>query len=1025
MSALLGRGVPRYALLVLTGALMLGVWAPNAAAVVHVDAIIAKPVTASSSCSVRSTPTINPQSGAYSDFCLALALNGRGDPELGNIPGLGDDARDMTISLAPGQIGSPKAAPTCTPQKFRSSSGCPTSSQVGQVSAAVEGLVPLTESLLQGKVFNLDPAGTEAARLGLQIEVVLPGLPGVPAIKLESAIRLRPTDGGLDATVEDTPREFLGIPIEMRRLGLRLWGSKADHPSLAQGFTSNPTDCGRPAVGRVRIVSYAGVVTEASDSYTPTDCGTLPYQQTSQIIGNRQADAPTEMTAEVRVPAPVEPRVFAHVKEAKLVLPVGYELSPTAASDGRLDGCSDAEFDRFGAGPVQCPAGSEIGEVLFDSPVLPKGAIKGPIFMGDPLPGKPLRFFATAALGPEADAVRVKLEAVATVDQTTGQLTTELTGLPPVPFTLFRFTFRGGPHAIVASPRACGTYTEQTTAVPFSGQPATTTTSAIAVDQGCHDPATFVPGIGAYTAPSQAGADTSIVMGLARPDGHARISSALVALPPGLLGRLGAAAQCPILLARVGNCPPETRVGTVIATAGPGPAPLQLGGEVFLTQGILGEPAGITITALAKFGPLDLGKVVVPGRLQVREADKGLNLLVSDVPQRQQGISTAIRSLVVSLDKPGFALNATSCAPQSIVAWLGSDLGGGAQVAAPYQATGCENLKYEPKLTAEISGGASETAQDGHPGLTTTLTQGPGEANTKRVALVLPEGISIDSTRIDRACPLASFNAGTCDKESILGKATATTPLLTGPLAGPVTMVSVPGIPLPELRIQLDGLLPITLTGKITFGDDQRLITVVEPVPDVPLSRFDLSFNGGDESVLQANTDLCAEREVAFDGTFDSQAGPVYKGTTEAEIPGCGPAATLRVGSLRGGRPSLDLRVVGARHRVRTVKLLVPSGMQFQRAAVVKRRLRVSAKGLKKGSRARVTVTGQSIRVTVPSGQSAEILRVRMSRGGLRASTRLRRKGRPRLTFRLTATQRDAPTARSRVRVRPQASGDG
>ncbi|MFA9272640.1 MAG: hypothetical protein ACEQSX_18195 [Baekduiaceae bacterium] len=499
-----------------------------ASAAVRVDKIIAKPVTKSSSCSTKSTPTIEPQSGKYADFCLALALNGGGDTELGGIPGLGDDAKNMKISLASGQIGSPRAAPPCTPQRFRSTSGCPTASQVGSVSAAVEGLVPLTESLLQGKVFNLDPAGTEAARLGLQIEVVLPGLPGVPAIKLESAIRLRADDGGLDATVQNAPREFLGIPIEMRRLGLRLWGSKADHPTMREGFTSNPTDCSRPAVGRVSIESYRGDVTTASDSYTPTDCGTLDYSMTSDILTNREADAPTFATAEIRVPAPKEPRVIAHVKEAELAMPEGFELSPTAASGAPLEGCTDEQFDRFGEGPVKCPEASRIGEVEFDSPVLPKGAIKGPIFLGMPTPGKKLRFVATAALGPEDDAVRVKLEAVARVNPDTGQVTVRMSGLPPVPFTLFRFTFRGGNNAIVASPRTCGVREQRTTAVLFSGQPDVTATSGIPTDQGCTDPAAFSPSLGAATTPSQAGADTTVITTLERPDKHARIATCSV-----------------------------------------------------------------------------------------------------------------------------------------------------------------------------------------------------------------------------------------------------------------------------------------------------------------------------------------------------------------------------------------------------------------------------------------------------------------------------------------------------------------
>ena len=1017
MSASLGRGVLRCALLVVACAVSVLAVAPAASAVVRVDRIIAKPVTKASSCSTNSTPTVEAQAGKYTDFCLALALNGGGDPELGGIPGLGDDAKNMKISLASGQIGSPRAAITCTPQRFRSTNGCSNASQVGQVSAAVEGLVPLTESLLQGKVFNLDPEGTEAARLGLQIEVVLPGLPGVPAIKLESAIRLRADDGGLDATVQNAPREFLGIPIEMRRLALRLWGSTKDHPSMKEGFTSNPTDCSKPSTTRVQIESWRGDKTAASDSYTPTDCGTLDYSMTSDIVTNREADAPTFATAEIRVPAPKEPRV----KEAELVMPEGFELSPTAASGAPLEGCTDEQFDRFGEGPVKCPEASRIGEVEFDSPVLLKGAIKGPIFLGMPTPGKKLRFVATAALGPQDDAVRVKLEAVATVNPDTGQVTVRMEGLPPVPFTLFRFTFRGGNNAIVASPRTCGSRPQRTIATLFSGQPDVTATSNIVTDQGCTDPNAFSPALGAATSPSQAGADTAVITTLARPDKHARIASAVVRLPPGLLGRLGAAAQCNLSDAATGNCPADTRIGGVVATAGPGPEPLKLGGDVYLTQGQGGDPAGLTITANAMFGPIDLGKVVVPGRLQIRDADKGLNLVVERVPQRQEGISTAIRALEVRLDKPGFALNATNCAPMQITATLGSDLGGSADVAAPYQATGCENLPYTPKLSATITGGAKEAAQDGHPGLSTALTQTPGEANTKKVELILPEGISVDVTRINRACPIATFEAGGCPATSVLGKASATTPLLLEPLSGPVTMVQVPGAPLPEIRIQLSGVLPITLAGKISAGPNQRLVTTVDPVPDVPLSRFELSFNGGDESVLQAGKDLCAQSNVTFDGTFVSQAGGTYQGSTPVDIPGCGPAATLRVSSLKGGRPSLDLRVVGARNRLRTVQLVTPKGMEVQRAAVVRKRLRVSAAGLKRGSKARVSISGTSIRVSVPSGQSARILRVRLAKGSVRTSKRLRRSS-GRLTFRLNASQVGTANTRTTLRVRPGAA---
>ena len=48
------------------------------------------------------------------------------------------------------------------------------------------------------------------------------------------------------------------------------------------------------------------------------------------------------------------------------------------------------------------------------------------------------------------------------------------------------------------------------------------------------------------------------------------------------------------------------------------------------------------------------------------------------------------------------------------------------------------------------------------------------------------------------------------------------------------------------------------------------------------------------------------------------------------------------------------------------------------------------------------------------------MLRVRLAKGSVRASKRLRKLGRPRLTFRLnTTTTKDTKTRRARLRVRP------
>lgn len=994
-----------------------GVLAAPAAAKVDITGLIAKPIPAGSSCSTTTATETRSQAGAHEDFCIAMAFNGHGSAELGNIPGLGDDVRDLRMSMPTGQVGGATATPTCSAAKFQSTGGCPSSAQVGEASARIEGIVPLTESLLKGQIFNLAPRGAEAARLGIQLE-----LAGIAAVqKVEAVITLRGGDGGLDAVSVGQPRDFLGIPIELRRFNLKLWGSKTEHPSLLRSFVVNPTDCSRPATTTVHITSYAGVDETASASYQPTGCDRLSFTPSMILEGDRQADAPASVTAGLTFPDSDEPLAQPKVKRAAVVLPPGFELSPSAGSEPGFVGCTDEQFAASSAAPAACPAGAKVGTVLFRSPLI-ADPLAGTVYVAEQRPGKPrIRMFIFAETGPAPEAVRVKLTANAVADPSTGQLTTTLEDIPAVPFTEFRLTFRGGPTAIIATPRTCATRTGSTTVVPDNGGAAATPTARIATDLGCGDPARFAPGMGASLSTAWAGAPTVLTMGLSRPDGHARLTSAHISLPAGFSGKLTAAPACPPLESGLGTCGPESRVGSVRALAGPGPSPTLAEGDVFLTAPLVaGDLAGLSIVVPAKFGPLSFGNLVSVARIVVRP-DIGLDIIVNEIPRRVDGISVQLRAMVLTIDRAGFGYNATSCTPLGIVARLASDLGGTALVGAPYQAVGCDRISYAPTIDATLGGGAEETLENGHPTLSTTVGSQLGNGNTQGLELTLPDGLSIDVDRIKRSCPLARYEAGTCPDEAIIGDAVAITPLLPVPLRGAVTFVSVPGTPLPELRIDLKGPISITLAGKIR-QEGTRLVAEVSGLPDTPLSRFALTLAGGDRGLLQASRDLCSTDELPLDAAFHSFTGTTSTRTVNPEIPDCAPAGTLRVSSLRGGRPALDLRVVGGRTRMETTQLILPSGVEFQRASVVKRLLRVSAAGLKKGSRAKVTVTGHSIRVSVPEGESARILRVRLARGSVRVSKRLRSRGRPRLTFRLRSSLSDGRRPSLRVRARPAAS---
>lgn len=996
-------------------ALISGILAAPAAAKVDVTGFVAKPIAANATCSTTTTAATESQAGANKDFCVAMAFSGGGDAFGG-----GDDVRDLTMSLPPGQVGGATATPTCSVSRFHSTAGCPSSAQVGQASGRIEAVVTLPENIITGKIFNLTPRGTEAARLGVQLE--LAGLAAVQ--KVEAVIVLR-GDGGLDALSTGLPRTFLGLPIEIRRFNLKLWGSKADHPTLDKPFVVNPTDCSKPATSQVKVRSAQGVDGTGSYSYQPTGCDKLAFTPSMLLEGDHQADGPGVITAGMTFPEQAPGALAqARVKTADVVLPQGYELSASAGSEPGFVGCTDEQFAQTEATPTTCPEGSKVGTVRFRSPLIAE-ELEGVVYLADQRPGAGLiRIFIFAQTGPDPESARVKVMGEVIPDQQTGQLTTRLTNLPPVPFTMFRLSFRGGPTAIIAGPRTCGTRTGSTTVVPDNGGPAAVPTAPITIDTGCGDPARFAPELTTSLTTMQAAAPTVLTANIIRPDGNARLTGAKISLPPGFSGRLTAAPPCAFEQAKTGTCAAENRVGAVTVKVGPGPAPAPIDGNVYLTTPqVEGDLAGLSIVVPGKFGPLFFGDLVVLARIVVRP-DIGLDIVVTQVPQRVYGIDINLREMKLTLDREGFGLNATSCAPMEAKGTLYSDLGASAEVTAPYQATGCENVPYTPTLTAAFAGGRAEVAENGHPELRTAVGAGLGQGGTKELELVLPEGVSIDVERIKRSCPIADYNAGTCKPEAVVGSAVAESPLIAEQLKGNVTFVSVPGVPLPELRIDLKGPLAITVSGKVR-QQGTRIVTAVTGLPDTPLTRFALTLAGGSKGLIQASRDLCASPTVPIDAQFASFTGAAVKRTTAVDIPDCAPAGTVKLGSLRNGKPTFDLRVVGGRTKVTAAQLTLPSGLRFQSAARVRRLVKVSATGLPRGSKATVSVNGTRLRITVPKGKSATVLRVQMRAGGLRVSPRLRRAGRPRLNFRLNTSLTDGRRPSLRLNARPAATPSG
>jgi hypothetical protein len=198
-------------------------------------------------------------------------------------------------------------------------------------------------------------------------------------------------------------------------------------------------------------------------------------------------------------------------------------------------------------------------------------------------------------------------------------------------------------------------------------------------------------------------------------------------------------------------------------------------------------------------------------------------------------------------------LNPTSCEVEQAKATLfAGDLS--APLGARYQASGCGELGFKPKLSLKLKGG---TKRGQFPALSSTLIPRAGDANIGSAVVFLPPSEQIENSHINNPCTRVQFNAEQCPAKSILGKAKAITPLLDQPLEGNVYFRSNGGErELPDIVADLRGQFHIVLVGFIdTKG--KRIRTTFANVPDAPVSKFTLNLFGGKKGLLVNNRNIC------------------------------------------------------------------------------------------------------------------------------------------------------------------------
>lgn len=816
---------------------------------------------------------------------FSMNLDSQGRPE--------GTLRDVVVDLPAGMVGNPLAVPRCKGSAFEGfGTQCPANTQVGVAHIA------LTENAPKSPVYNLTPPAGVPASIGFSI-VSENSFLEASLRSSDYGVRLSditlPTDLSIlsiSETVWGAPAikdhdgergECAGVPIP----GCAIPSEVAPAP-----FLTLPTSCNAPLTTTVKVDSLEepGVFQEKSvqslgEDGTPAalnSCERLPFSP--RITAQPQtsaADSPTGLHVNLHIPQnqDLEGLATANLKDTVVSLPPGMVVNPSAA-DG-LGACRPAQIGLHEPGQAQCPDASKIGTAQVETPLVDH-PLPGSVYLAKQgeNPFNSLLALYVAVDDPVTGIV-VKLAGKVEADPVTGQLKATFLNNPQLPFEDFDLDFFGGPRATLTTPSTCGTFTTTSDLTPWSSPEGADVfpsdsfqVNAGANGGGCvtseaQEPNT--PALEAGSTTPLGGAYTPFVLKLSRENGSQRFSALNVTLPPGLTGKLAGVARCSdaqlAAAAARGNpgqgaselsspsCPVGSEVGSVTVGAGSG-SPLFVGGHAYLAGPYRGAPFSLAIITPAVAGPFDLGVVVVRSPLYINPETAQVTVESDPIPSILQGIPLDVRSIEVSMSRPEFTLNPTNCDAMAVGGEVISTIGQHASLSKRFQVSGCQGLSFKPSFSASTQ---AKTSKANGASLTVKVSQKPGEANIHKVVLQLPKVLPSRLTTLQKACTEAQFNANPagCPEGSFIGTATAKTPILDSPLAGPAILVSHGGAAFPDVEFLLQGEgVHITLDGKT---DIKKGITFsrFETVPDAPIGSFETVLPEGPHSVLTATANIC------------------------------------------------------------------------------------------------------------------------------------------------------------------------
>ena len=859
--------------------------------------------------------TTDTQAGSHPySLTIAFSANSQGAGSGAEDPTVGE-THSLNVNLPPGLVGEPGVVPQCTRQQFDSAAtgeGCPEASQVGEDYASVSG-----PTLLPFRIFNLVPPPGVAAQFAFTFSGT--------SVFLDAGVR----SGGDNGITEHAN------PVAERKVVFNvatIWGIPGEHTgSGAKPFLTLPTSCSRSNVFSIEalgtwqeenaVAHENDPLYKASASFAThnnageevgfTGCERLVHFQPSIAVApdTSYADTPAGLTAIVHAPQGLNGAGLAvsGLQDTTVTLPEGVAINPGQANG--LVACQPGE-EGFGfavngevnEAPPSCPPASKVGTDEITTPLLPD-KLKGNVYVLQSNP--PELQILVAASG---DGVNLKLIGTVHLDPLTGRLTTTFNETPDAPFTEFALSFSGGAQAALTTPTRCGSYETSAVFVPWSAPLVADAFSSgnFQIASGplgspCVWPMPFAPTMTAGSTTDQAAGYTNFSMLLSRGDEQQRISTLQFKTPEGLLGMISHVSLCGEPQAALGTCPEGSRIGHTVVTAGPGPDPLQIPevgqapSSIYLTGPYEGAPYGLSIVVPIIAGPFTLQTQIVRARIEVDPHTSQLTITTDPLPQIVGGVPTDLRVIDAVIDRPGFMFNPSDCSPMSFSGTARSSEGATAAISSPFQVGSCQSLKFKPNFKVSTSGkpsrlnGASLDAKIVYPTVPAGNNQASSQANIARVKVELPKRLPSRLSTLQKACRALVFaaNPAACPEGSIVGHATADTPVLPHPLSGPAYFVSHGGEAFPSLIVVLQGEgITVDLEGTTFISKKGITTSTFKSVPDVPVSTFELVLPKGPHSALAANGNLC-KGTLTLPTEFLGQNGALIKQNTKINVTDC------------------------------------------------------------------------------------------------------------------------------------------